>query len=116
MVIKASLLTPHPPTVDFQIDHLVSRLPLAFLSGLRLVRHKSLLIKCSRCTKALQELLSKVNRVAGKAMVGKGQTRIQLCHQLILLILKAMGIIRLTLLRWMTWFQAPPEKLMTLTR
>lgn len=128
------LLDPAPPldrsTTDFKACHPTRPLHMAACQTDRLVfplrpdcpsdphlaHRQSLLIKCSNCTMVHRQPHFQVNRVAGKAMGGKVKTRNQLCHQLILLILKAMGIIRLTHPRWTTWFQALPERLMTLTR
>lgn len=111
--IKARHLTLHQRTADYQIGLRVYPRRPVFLNDHHLELLPCHRIKCSSCTKALL-LISKVD---GEAMDGKVKIRIQLCHQLILLTLKAtMGIIRLTLLWWMTWFQALPEKPMTLTR
>src|SRR6187402_2064404 len=91
-----------PHLEDFPVDHQASRLRPVFHSDLHLVHLSSPPTRCSRCTKAL------LHKVVGEAMDGKVKIRTQLCHQLILLTLKAtMGIIRLTLLRWMTLSQAP---------
>merc|ERR1712093_459879 len=100
----------HPHNLEgCQIVHLVylqlqvchSDLPSPHLHFLR--------IKCNKCIKVLPHL------VTGEPMGGRVQNRTQLCHQLILTLKAFLELMRLTLRLWMTWFQAPLEKLMTLT-
>ena len=89
----------HLVYLQLQVCH--SDLPSPHLHFLR--------IKCNKCIKVLLHL------VTGEPMGGRVQNRTQLCHQLILTLKAFLELMRLTLRLWMTWFQAPLEKLMTLT-
>lgn len=91
-------LTHHRLILRCQIARLVYLQPQVCHSDRHLARLKLPHIRCSRCIKLRHKVVGLVMEMGGKDMI-----RIQLCHQLILTLLVSMGIIRLTLLRWMTW-------------